>query len=234
MNRGTKSPAEGLEDFRMILGASLSLLALLIGFTLSMSINGFNSRQAGEEMEAAAINAAYIRMDLLPAEDGPKIQSLLIDYLDKRLQFYGTHAPLKQKNIHLETIDIQNKLWSSISLAANSKQTPITALTVTGINDVLSTQRKTQANWRNQIPLAAWLLLSLVAACCNVMLGYNARGVRRSAALLLILPLMISMSFMMIGDIDAPGRGIIRVKPVNLEFLNETLKTHRTLTTLSQ
>ncbi|WP_336332611.1 hypothetical protein [Pseudomonas putida] len=222
--RKAKRPFEGVEDFRMILGATLSLLGLLIGFTLSMSINGFNNRQMGEEEEAAAINAAYIRADLLPAEDSAKIRSLLVGYLEKRLQFYSKHNSREQEDIRSQTLGLQNQLWAAISAVANARQTPVIALAVTGINDVLNTQKKSQATWRQQVPLAAWLLLGVVAVCCNMMVGYNAQGLRRRAGLLLILPVVISMSFMMIADIDVPGRGIIRVKPVNLEYLYSTIK----------
>ena len=224
MCRRVKTPMEGVEDFRMILGATLSMLGLLIGFTLSMSINGFNNRQMGEEEEAAAINAAYIRADLLPAEDSAKIRPLLINYLEKRLQFYTTRDPHKQEDIRSQTLGLHNQLWAAISAVANARQTPVIALAVTGINDVLSTQKRTQANWRHQVPLAAWLLLGAVAVCCNMMVGYNAQGLRRRVGLLLILPLVISMSFMMIADIDAPGRGIIKVKPANLQYLYSTIK----------
>ncbi|WP_324709984.1 bestrophin-like domain [Pseudomonas citronellolis] len=228
--RRSKTPSEGVEDFRMILGAALSLLGLLIGFTLSMSISGFNGRQTGEEMEAATINAAYIRADLLPAEDSARIRTLLVGYLETRLQFYTAKDSRTQESIRLETIALQNQLWSAISTVANARQTPVIALAVTGINDVLNAQKKSYANWRNQIPLAAWLLLGVVALCCNLMLGYNARNLRRRAGLLMILPMMIGMSFMMIADIDVPGRGIIRVKPVNLEYLYGTIKSQQAIT----
>lgn len=230
MCRRIKTPMEGIEDFRMILGATLSMLGLLIGFTLSMSINGFNNRQMGEEEEAAAINAAYLRADLLPAEEGAKIRPLLVDYLEKRLQFYTTRDPRMQEDIRSQTLGLQNQLWSAISAVANAQQTPVIALAVTGINDVLNTQKRTQASWRHQVPVAAWLLLGVVAVCCNMMVGYNARGLRRRAGLLLILPVVISMSFMMIADIDAPGRGIIRVKPVNLEHLYGMIKYQQEMT----
>ncbi|MFU5483908.1 hypothetical protein ACM7XN_20640 [Pseudomonas aeruginosa] len=224
MCRRVKTPMEGIEDFRMILGATLSMLGLLIGFTLSMAISGFNNRQMGEEEEAAAINTAYIRADLLPSEDSAKIRPLLVDYVEKRLQFYTTRDPGMQEDIRSQTLALQNQLWSAISAVANARQTPVMALAITGISDVLNTQKRTQASWRHQVPIAAWWLLGVVAICCNMMVGYNARGLRRRAGLLLILPVVISMSFMMIADIDAPGRGIIRVKPVNLEYLYETIR----------
>lgn len=222
--RGTSGLMEGSEDFRMILGAILSLLGLIIGFTLSMSIGGYNGRQAGEEAEAAAIHAAYFRADLLPAEDSAKMRSVLDEYVDKRLEFYRAADNDKGMLIRRQTIRIQERLWAIGKTVAADQPTPVIALVIASINDVISAQKKTQAGWRNQIPVAAWLLLGAIAVCCNLLIGYNTRQLRRKGGLLLILPLMISLSFMMIADIDVPGRGIIRVHPVNLEYLQGMIK----------
>ncbi len=89
------------------------------------------------------------------------------------------------------------------------------------MNEVLSAQQKTYAGWRAQILLAAWLLLATIAVFCNALVGYNARHLRRKAGLFLVLPMTISLSFLVISEIDVPGRGIIRVKPVNLHYVSE-------------
>jgi hypothetical protein len=57
---------------------------------------------------------------------------------------------------------------------------------------------------------------------CNFLLGYDAPK-KRSAFFLLILPIVLSVSLFLIVDIDSPRRGIILVKPQNLESLAESL-----------
>lgn len=227
IGRREKRESEGLEDFRIILGATLSLLGLLIGFSLSMSIGGFNNRQAGEEMEAASINAAFMRAELLPETQRNTVQNLLIEYLDKRLDFYNQDDPNARREIVHETSELQFEIWTTVSTTAHAQQTPVIALAVTGINDVINSQKKTQASWRNQIPFAAWLLLAAVALFCSMMTGYNSRDQRRSSGIFFILPMTISLSFMMIADIDVPGQGIIRVNSSNLEQLEATVKSRK-------
>jgi hypothetical protein len=51
---------------------------------------------------------------------------------------------------------------------------------------------------------------------CNLLVGYGSRSVTAGSRLLPILPLLISVAFMFIADIDSPRHGIIRVKPQNL------------------
>ena len=99
------------------------------------------------------------------------------------------------------------------------------ALAVSGMNDVLNSQGYTQAAWWNRIPIAAWILMVVIAVCCNLLIGY---GVRRAekVILFLALPLVVSIAFFLIGDIDSPRRGIIRVHPQNLQSLAESLHGH--------
>jgi hypothetical protein len=43
-------------------------------------------------------------------------------------------------------------------------------------------------------------------------------------ALLLVLPLVVSISFFLIADIDSPRGGIIRIEPQNLISLSQSLR----------
>jgi hypothetical protein len=44
--------------------------------------------------------------------------------------------------------------------------------------------------------------------------------------LLLIVPLTVSLSFTLIADIDSPRGGVIRVQPLNLHALAESIRPH--------
>lgn len=57
--------ADSREDFNLVQGATLTLLALLIGFTLSMAVGRYDQRKNLEEEEANAIGTEYLRADLI-------------------------------------------------------------------------------------------------------------------------------------------------------------------------
>nr|WP_231131502.1 hypothetical protein [Providencia stuartii] len=76
------------DEAKIILGAILSLLGLLIGFVLSISISGYNNRQQTEENEAIAIGNAYQRAQLLNSSDRREAIHLLQQYLDARIEFF--------------------------------------------------------------------------------------------------------------------------------------------------
>src|SRR5208282_550213 len=202
------------EDFGEVLAASLTLLGLLIGFSFSMAVTRYDLRKNYEEAEANAIGTEYVRADLLPAPDAAKLRNLLKKYLDQRILFYETRDSGQISQIDAETANLQAGLWSVAKNAANAQPTPVVALAVAGMNDVLNSQGFTQAAWWNRIPAAAWVLMGAVGVCCNWLLGFHAR---RSGVLLFVFsPLLLSIAFFLIADIDSPRGGMIRVWPQNL------------------
>jgi hypothetical protein len=214
------------EDFGVVLAATLTLLGLIIGFTFSMAISRYDQRKNYEEAEANAIGTEYVRADLLPPVDATKVRGLLRNYLDQRILFYGARDEDRLRQIDATTVQLQNDLWTGVQAPAATQPTPLMALAVSGMNDVLNSQGYTQFAWGNRIPVAAWLLLELIAICCNLMVGYGARRPEAQAGLFLVLPLLVSISFLFIADIDSPRGGIIRVDPQNLVSLSQSLRTH--------
>lgn len=211
------------EDFNTILGTTLALLGLLIGFSFSMATSRYDQRKNLEEAEANAIGTEYVRADLLPAADAARVRTLLRTYLDQRILNYQTRDKAMLMQIDARTAQLQAELWAAILVPAAERPTPIVALAVAGMNDVLNSQGYTEAAWRNRIPFAAWLLLVSVAFCCNALIAYGARNVKADGRLLLVLPFVVSLSFFLIADIDSPRRGVIHLDPDNLTSLAESL-----------
>lgn len=218
--------AELSEDYGVIQGATLTLLALIIGFSFSMAIGRYDQRKNYEEEEANAIGTEYLRADLLPAANAAKTRALLRAYLDQRVPFYQTRDAQKLEQINAETARLQAELWSSVRDPAVAQPTAVNALVAAGMNDVINTQGYTQAAWWNRIPVAAWIMMIAIAICGNLMIGYGARSLGASRMLQLILPLVLALSFLLIADIDSPRGGLIRVQPMNLITLSESLRTH--------
>ncbi len=212
------------DDFGLVLAATLTLLGLIIGFSFSMATSRYDQRKNYEEAEANAIGTEYLRADLLPAVDAAKMRALLRNYLDQRVLFYVARDEQQVRQIDARTAQLQAELWSAVLAPAAAKPTPVMALAVSGMNDVLNSQGYTQAAWWNRIPIAAWVLMAAIAVCCNVLVGYRAHDFKREAVLLLVLPLVVSISFFLIADIESPRGGLIRVNPQNLTNLAESLR----------
>ena len=223
-NRRRRLSSDDQHDFDTVQVASLTLLALLIGFSFSMAVTRYDQRKTLEEAEANAIGTEYVRADLLPAGDAERVRQLLRQYLDQRIAFYEARDASDIDRINADTAKLQNELWAVVQHAAGGQPTPVLALTVAGMNDVLNSQGYTQAAWWNRIPAAAWTLMGLIAVFCNLLVGYGER--RKGATLLVVLPVIVSVAFLLVADIDSPRGGVIRVLPQNLLAAARSIAAH--------
>lgn len=211
------------EDFAAVLPATLTLLGLIIGFTFSMAGSHYDQRRSYEEAEATAIGTEYLRAALLPDAEAPKLRALLKSYLHQRILFYSVRDESRLLQISVDTSRLQADLWSTVR-ATTAAPNSITALAVSGMNEVLNTEGSTQAAWRARIPSAAWILLALIAILCNTMLAYGALQRASPSIPPLVLPLVVSIAFLFIADIDSPRGGLIHVVPHNLLSLDNSLR----------
>ena len=210
-------------DAGLVLGATLTILGLIIGFTFSMAISRYEQRKNYEEAEANAIGTEYVRADVLPPADAQKVRTLLASYTDQRILFYTTPEGEQLRRVNAATAQTQTELWSAVVKPATTQQTAVTALVLSGMNDVLNSQGYTQAAWWNRIPPSAWTLMFVIGLCCNLLIGYCIRRTGMEQVVFVVLTLVVSISFFLIADIDSPRRGIIKVVPQNLISLSQSL-----------
>jgi len=180
-------------DFDTVQAATLTILALIIGFTFSMAVSRYDQRKTLEEAEANAIGTEYLRTDLLPGDLSAHARELLRKYLDLRIAFYEGDGG-GTGDIEKRTANLQN---------------------------VINSQGYTQAAWWNRIPIGAWAMMALMAISCNLLVGYGER--RKGEYILFILPVVVSVGFFLIADLDSPRGGVIRVHPQNLQATAQSL-----------
>jgi hypothetical protein len=203
------------------LRATLTLLGLFIGFSFSMAANRYDQRKNFEEVEANAIGTEILRADFLPASDAANVRKLLAEYTGLRIQFYLNKDDDQRKQIDERTARLQAALWSAMRPSSAAQPTPVEALALAGMNDVINSQGYTQAALWNRIPTAAWFLMGIIALCSSALVGY--RSGKAGGSLVFVLPLIVSFAFLLIADIDAPRHGLIEVRPQNLESLAKSL-----------
>jgi hypothetical protein len=217
-------PAEDRDDFNIVQTSTLTLLALLVGFSLSMAVNRYDLRKTLEESEANAIGTEYARADLVDAAVGAEMKSALIRYTRLRVASYVTRAPDALTRIEHDTTDVETHLWQLATVVAKDQPTPIGALVVAGMNDALNAQDYSEAARINHIPSGAWFLMIIIALVGCVVQGYGAKGSLRKGLLITILPATVALSLALIADIDSPKGGLIRVEPRDLGRLLKSLE----------
>jgi hypothetical protein len=149
-------------DFDTVLTATLTLLALIIGFSFSMAVTRYDQRKNYEAAEANAIGTAYLRADLLPADTAASVRLFLKLYVQQRVNFFNSNGQPHQE-VAPDPAKLHDELWSSVVGAAGAQPNAVLALAVSGMNDVFNSQADTMAAWLNRIPTGAWVI------CCWVI-----------------------------------------------------------------
>lgn len=128
------------EHLGVILAAILTLLGLIIGFSFSMATNRYDQRKNFEEAEANAIVTELLRADLLSPADAATVRKLLGEYLDQRILFYLDKDDVRRMRIDERTSQLQADLWSAVRGPSAAQPTPVAALALAGMNDVINSQ----------------------------------------------------------------------------------------------
>lgn len=221
LSDSAKSPALAIS------GAILGLLALLLGFTFSMSLNRFEQRKELVVQEANAIGTAYLRSRLLPEPDRSTVAGLLRSYAGARLDFYYLRDDQAQfKSVIDRTEKLQEELWSQAANVVQKDDRPVTTgLYIQSLNEVIDLHTERVAAMENHVPESVLLLLFLVALMAAVLVGYGCGlAKRRHLFSTSIVALLIGMVIIAIIDLDRPNRGLIRVNQTSMIRLHESMK----------
>lgn len=201
----------------------LGVLALLLGFTFSLSLQRYDSRSEAVVDEANAIGTAYLRTQLLPPSIRGEVQALLRGYLDGRVQ-EGT-IPLSQgaerQALLTKASQDQDALWRYAVQAAEEDKSPTTSgLFIQSLNELIDSYGRRNAALDRHVPEVVLLLLYGTFLMTWSIVGYAAgiAGHRVSAAAYIMLVLILMVVFIII-DLDRPRRGLIEINHTSLTDL---------------
>ncbi len=108
-----RKTAAAHEGTSTIQAAVFALLGLLLGFTFANGISHLDQRRQLIVQESNAIGSAYLRLDLLPANQQPAMRQLFRQYLDTRLEVYEKLPNLPAAEADLQrAATLQEEIWS--------------------------------------------------------------------------------------------------------------------------
>ena len=206
-----------------MVGGTVSLLAFMLAFTFGFAGSRFEDRRQVMLSEANAIGTTYLRAAMLPEPMRTEARSLLREYVDVRLEAV---QPGKLNQSIAKSEELYNRLWSLAVAATEKDRTPITALFVASLNEVIDLHAKrVMAVLRSRVPNEIWIVLYLIAVLAMVMMGYHS-GLVRSRRSIAMIALVIGFSSVMflIADLDRPGQGILRVSQQSMLDLRQSMK----------
>ena len=195
-------------------GAVFGLLGLLIAFTFSGAASRFDARRQLVVDEANAIGTAWLRLDLLPANEQPALRDLFRRYLDTRLEVYRAIPDLGAVADALaRAAELQGEIWTRAVAACQGPvgQRAIVVL-LPALNEMfdLATTRTMAARMHQpKIILGLLIVLGLISA---MLAGYAmATTSHRNWTHAVGFATVFAMTFYVILDLEYPRQGLIRV-----------------------
>lgn len=231
---GIKAQSSANDAFKThvnTVGASiLGILALLLGFTFSLSLQRFDSRSQAVVEEANAIGTTYLRSQLLPASVRSDIQKLLREYVDARIQAsaISLDGQAERETLLTKAKHIQSALWDYAQQAAEEEPSPVTTgLFIQSLNELIDNFGKRNAALNRHVPEVVLLLLYGTFLMAGAVVGYGSgvAGYRTSVATYIMVVLIMVLVFIVI-DLDRPRRGLIQVDQSPLIELQTDLSTN--------
>jgi hypothetical protein len=213
-------------DIALILGAVMTLLALLLGFTYAMSEVRFETRRQLVVDEANAIGTTYLRAKTLPEPRSSEIQELLRQYTALRVEIasMADDDPEKIRGMDNQTKQLHGLIWSHAAALARENPSPVIAVFLQTLNEMIDLHSKRLAAFRNRVPFSIYLVLFVVSAIILWLVGYYFGSHRKRVRILTtMLALLVASVMWLIMDLDQPVRGAIRASQQSLIDLHQDL-----------
>jgi len=202
----------------------LGLLALLIGFTFSLAIDRFETRRALVLEEANAIGTAYLRAQLLDEPHRARISQLLLEYTDNRLEIAGL-APPQARRLAARNDQLANRLWiETVAAWPTIRGMDFSSSFIDSMNTVIDLNESRKTARLAKVPYEVYLVLFIYIIAAAGLVGYTRdSGRERWAATFLFL--LLTLSLMLIIDIDRPATGGINESQRPMEDLQASLRS---------
>ncbi len=228
LKRNSKATSATKSHVDAIQSSILGLLALLLGFTFSLSLERFDSRSQAVVNEANAIGTAYLRAQLLPSELIQEASKQLKQYVDLRVQesAISLAEPKPRQQLLAKTVATQNTLWNIAIKASEVDPNPVkTGLFIQALNEVFDSFSSRNANLDRHVPEEVLTLLYITFLIAGAIIGYASGYAKHRPSLVSYMMVMLIVVLVyLILDLDKPRRGWIEVSQAPLISLQTSLE----------
>ena len=216
----------------LLAGALLSLLGLLLAFTLSASAGRLDNRRMASINEANAIGTASLRLSLLPDAPRQELKTLYIEYIENRLMFNGLLSREDRYDYEESHSDdptavrplsaIQADIWKQVvaSVDADSR-----LLVIPAVNESFDASSTRETLTRAFTPTPILFFLTALTMLCAFLVGEaTARSGGNVWLYRILFATAISAAIFIVVDLDNPRTGLIRISQVDA-LLSSTEKS---------
>jgi len=200
-----------------------ALLGLLVAFTFSGADTRLDARRKLIINEANSIGTAYLRLDLLPAEEEPLLKDEMRRYVDSRLAYYERLLDFRAaKAERARSDELQREIWThAVAASAKAKDSRAALLVLQSLNAMFDVATERYAALRTHVPPAIFFLLVVMALACGFFAGIGMSKRRHPSYLhMLIFAGVMAVTAYVILNLEFPRVGFERLNTIDA-FLRE-------------
>ena len=223
VRRAGGEPLGGSEGTAAVEATLFALLGLLVAFTFSGADTRLDARRKLIIEEANAIGTAYLRLDLLRAEDEPTLQDDMRRYVDSRLAFYDQLFDFRVARAERARSDqLQQVLWThAVAASARAGDSRAALLVLQSLNAMFDVATERYAALRMHVPLAIFVLLIVMTLACAFFAGIGmSKRVHPSFLHMVIFAGVMAVTAYVILNLEFPRVGFGRLHALDA-FLRE-------------
>ncbi len=192
----------------------LGMVALLLGFSFSITSNRFSDRSRIVLEEANSIGTCYLRAGLLGESAKNRIRESLRRYTDARLEHFdkGLNPADYDRTLKLMR-EALNELWLAVSDSVKAEPDLVrTSQIVPAANAVIDLSATTEWATRNKLPGSVVVLLGICIVISGALIGHSSGETgKRNMGLWTALNILVVLIVFVILDFDRSRRGLIQI-----------------------
>jgi|HubBroStandDraft_5_1064220.scaffolds.fasta_scaffold15658_5 hypothetical protein len=216
--RGTNPSGAAGSGAAVLEGAVFGLMSLMIAFTFNGAASRLDERRHLVVEETNAIEAAYLRIDVLPADVQPLLRNKFRQYVDARLEFYRNLSIADRAQAELSRATaLQHEIWV-LGVAGSQKAASPAVLTLLlpALNEMISRTTTRTVALESHPPSIIFAMLGILVLSSSMIAGDVMAGSgARHWLQMIVFAVMMTIVLYVILDIEYPRMGLISVGTVD-------------------
>lgn len=200
----------------------LALLGLFLAFQMARAGGRLDVRRELIVREANAIRTAYLRLDLLAAEQRSELRELFRRYADSRIRFQEAMPNIQAaRDADADSTKIQGEIWTKAVAACRQETGPPAMLLLPALNQMIDVTAEGRVAALTHAPTPMLLLVVVVAVLSAFLGGFGmAAAPKRPMLHMLAFAFVTGITMCMILDLEYPRIGLIRIGTADQALLD--------------
>ena len=205
----------------------IGLVALLLGFSYSMTSGRYNQRLQLVLEEANALGTCYLRADLLAEPARGKVRNALREYTKSRIDYFERGLDPQVSRRTATGMDVSLHAWWSgvVDAAKEDRNQIVPSQIVPAANSVIDVSAELAWAMHNRLPPSVLVLLGICMVLSAVAIGHSSgQSGGRHGGLWIAMNLLIMLVLFVVMDFDRSHHGLIQLDHKPLLELQEEMR----------